>query len=340
MSRFPALLKLVLEGATLSRAQARATLEAVADGEGTAAQLGALLAALKSRGESYDELVGFAQVMRRRLVRVRVQRKPLLDTCGTGGDGAGTFNISTTAAFIAAGAGAAVAKHGNRGVSSRCGSADVLEALGVKADLAPREAARCVETAGVGFLFAPSYHPALKALSPVRRELGVRTVFNVLGPMSNPALPKRQLMGVYSTALLAPVARALGELGSERALVVCSRDGLDELSLGASTLVAEWHEGRLRRYEVDPRGLGLKRAPIAALAGGDARRNAALLVEVLSGRPGPRRDVCLLNAAAALVAAGLARDLRQGLLMAAQSIDGGHALGALDRLKRVSHGRA
>ena len=222
MSRFPALLKRVLHGEALSRAQARAALSAIADGEGTPAQLGAFLAALRLRGERYEELVGFAQVMRRRLVPVRVRRAPLLDTCGTGGDGHGTFNISTTAAFIAAGAGAVVAKHGNRGVSSKCGSADVLAALGVRVDLTGARAARCIETAGIGFLFAPAHHPAMLALALIRKELGVRTVFNALGPMSNPARPRRQLMGVYAETLLAPVARALGELGSARALVVRS----------------------------------------------------------------------------------------------------------------------
>ena len=337
MSRLPALLRRVLEGGELSRAQARAVMTAIADGEGTPAQLGAFLAALRLRGERYEELVGFAQVMRKKLVAVRVPRGPLLDTCGTGGDGHGTFNISTTAAFVAAGAGAVVAKHGNRGVSSKCGSADVLEALGVRTELTAAQAARCVATAGIGFLFAPAFHPAMKALAPIRRELGVRTVFNALGPMSNPAKPRRQLMGVYAESLLEPVARALGELGSVRALVVRSQDGLDELSLGAPTLVADWDGRRVRRYSVDARSLGLRRAPIRALAGGDARLNAKLSLEVLSGRRGPRRDVVALNAAAALVAAGLAADLKRGLQLANQSLESGRAMGALEALKKASH---
>lgn len=340
MSKLPALLKRVLEGEELTRGQARAALSAIADGEGTPAQLGAFLAALRLRGERYEELVGFAQVMRKRLLAVRVEaRGSLLDTCGTGGDGHGTFNISTTAAFIAAGAGAVVAKHGNRSISSRCGSADVLEALGVRTQLTPAQAARCVREAGIGFLFAPAFHPAMKALAPIRRELGVRTVFNALGPMSNPARPRRQLMGVYAESLLEPVARALGELGSERALVVRSQDGLDELSLGAPTLVADW-DGRLRRlrrYALDPRDFGLRRAPIRALAGGDARLNAKITLEVLSGKRGPRRDVCALNAAAALVAGGLAADVRRGLQLAAQSLESGRALAALEALKRSSN---
>ena len=337
MSKLPALLKRVLEGGELSRAQARAATTAIADGEGTPAQLGAFLAAMRMRGERYEELVGFAQVMRKKLVAVRVPRGPLLDTCGTGGDGHGTFNISTTAAFVAAGAGAVVAKHGNRGVSSKCGSADVLEALGVRTQLTAAQAARCVATAGIGFLFAPAFHPAMKALAPIRRELGVRTVFNALGPMSNPARPRRQLMGVYAESLLEPVARALGELGSVRALVVRSQDGLDELSLGAPTLVADWHGGRVRRYAVDPRSLGLRRSPIRALAGGDARLNAKLTLEVLSGKRGPRREVTALNAAAALVAAGLAGDLKRGLQLANQSLESGRALAALEALKKASH---
>jgi anthranilate phosphoribosyltransferase len=337
MTRLPPLLRLALEGRALSRAQARAALSAIADGEGTPAQLAAFLAALKVRGETYDELVGFAEVMRARLVKVEIRRQPLVDTCGTGGDGLGTFNISTTAAFVAAGAGAAVAKHGNRGVSSKSGSADVLEALGVNTQLSAAQAARCVEKAGIGFLFAPAYHPAMKALAPIRRELGVRTVFNALGPMCNPAGARHQVMGVYAEELLEPAARALGELGARRALVVRSEDGLDELSIGAPTRVVDWNGRRLMRYSVDARALGIRRAPMKALRGGDARRNAAIAEEVLSGRKGPRRDVVALNAAAALLAAGVASSFKDGLERAAAALDAGLAYAALDRLREASH---
>lgn len=307
------------------------------DGRATAAQMGAFLAALRVRGETYEELVGFAQALRERAARVRVRRSPLIDTCGTGGDGSGTFNISTTAAFITAGAGAAVAKHGNRSVSSRCGSADVLEALGVKTELGARQAARCVEEAGIGFLFAPSLHPAMRHAAPVRRELGCRTVFNLLGPLANPAGARRQLLGVYSTALVATLARALRELGSEEALVVSARDGLDEISLGAATVVAHLRRGKIRQYEINPRSLGLKPCPKEALAGGGPRRNARILLSVLKGEKGPARDISLLNAGAALVVAGLADDFRTGMKLAAESVDSGRALAALERLKELSH---
>lgn len=320
----------------MSRSQAKQVMGLLMDGQATPAQIGAFLAALRVRGETYEELVGFAQALRERATKVEVKRKPLLDTCGTGGDGSGTFNISTTVAFLAAGAGASVAKHGNRSVSSRCGSADVLEALGVRTDIPPELAARCVSEAGVGFLFAPALHPAMKHAAPVRRELGARTVFNLLGPLANPAGARRQLLGVFSPVWVLPMAKALRELGSERALVVSSRDGLDELSLSAPTEVAELKGGRIRRYAVDPASLGLKRAPKRTLAGGDARRNAEIVLAVLKGVPGPAREVSLLNASAALLAAGLARNLKEGLRLARESLDSGRALTALERLQELT----
>jgi anthranilate phosphoribosyltransferase len=265
-----------------------------------------------------------------------VRRRPLLDTCGTGGDGAGTFNISTTVAFIAAGAGAAVAKHGNRAVSSRSGSADVLEALGVRTDLKPARAARCVEELGVGFLFAPSHHPGFARVGPVRRQLGARTVFNLLGPLANPAGAPRQLLGVYAVALVRPVAEALRALGAERAFVVSSRDGLDEVSLSGSTVVASLRAGRVSVSEITPEAVGLRRRPLSALAGGAAKLNAKILRAVLSGDAGAPRDACLLNAAAALQAAGLAQSWREGLALAAESVDSGRALAALEALVRMT----
>jgi anthranilate phosphoribosyltransferase len=334
-----AALKDLLAGRELTRAEARAAMGAVLDGAATDAQVGAFLAALRVRGETVPEIVGFAQALRARAKSVRVRRKPLLDTCGTGGDGAGTFNISTTVAFIAAGAGAAVAKHGNRAVSSRAGSADVLEALGVRTDLTPAKAARCVEVLGVGFLFAPSHHPGVARVGPVRRQLGARTVFNLLGPLANPAGATRQLMGVYATALVRPVAEALRELGAERAFVVASRDGLDELSLSGATVVARLSGSRVSVEEVTPESAGLKRRPLSSLAGGDAARNAKILRAVLSGQAGAAREACLFNASAALQAAGLAKSWREGVALAAESIDSGRALAALEALVvRTSRG--
>ncbi len=338
MARFPEALKLLLAGQPLDRLCARATMAELMDGGATDAQAGAFLSALRVRGETVDELVGFAQAMRARVVPVKPSRRPLLDTCGTGGDGSGTFNISTTVAFVAAGAGAAVAKHGNRAVSSRSGSADVLEALGVKTDVTPKLAAKCVDEAGVGFLFAPSHHPAMKRVGPIRRELGARTVFNLLGPLSNPAGARRQLLGVYSTLLVEPLARALKALGSERALVVSSEDGLDELSLSAPTLVASLKSGKIKVESLDARKLGFKRAPLKALAGGDAKRNAAITRDVLHGAQGAPRDVVVLNAAAALLAAGIASDWKEGVERAQESLASGRAAGALALLARLSHG--
>ncbi|MFI5350781.1 MAG: anthranilate phosphoribosyltransferase [Elusimicrobiota bacterium] len=337
---FPAALKHLMAGRDLTRAEARAAMGAVLDGGASDAQIGAFLAALRVRGETVPEITGFAEAIRSRARRVIVRRKPLLDTCGTGGDDAGTFNISTTVAFIAAGAGAAVAKHGNRAVSSRSGSADVLEALGVRTDLTPARAARCVEDIGVGFLFAPSHHPGFARVAPLRRQLAARTVFNLLGPLCNPAGAPSQLVGVYSIALVRPVAEALRALGGERALVVAARDGLDEMSLSSATVVARLAGGRVSLEEVTPESVGLRRRPLSALAGGDSKHNARILRSILSGKAGAPREACLLNASAALQAAGLAKNWREGLALAAESIDSGRALGALDALvRRTSHDR-
>jgi anthranilate phosphoribosyltransferase len=333
---FLAALQHLLTGSALARAEARRAMGAVLDGEATDAQIGAFLAALRVRGETVPEITGFAEAVRARAKSVKVKRTPLLDTCGTGGDGAGTFNISTTVAFIAAGAGAAVAKHGNRAVSSRSGSADVLEALGVRTGLAPARAARCVEKIGVGFLFAPSHHAGFARVAPVRRQLAARTVFNLLGPLCNPAGAPNQLLGVYAIALVRPVAEALRALGGERALVVAARDGLDEMSLSSATVVARLSGGRVSLEEVTPESVGLKHRPLSALAGGDARRNAEILRSVLSGKAGAPREACLFNASAALQAAGLAKNWREGLALAAESIDSGRALAALEALVKMT----
>lgn len=336
MKTFSESLKRLLAGETLDSRQSRAAMSALISGEVTDAQAGAFLAALRVRGETVPELVGFAEAMRARAVKVRPKRRPLIDTCGTGGDGSGTFNISTTVAFIAAGAGAAVAKHGNRAVSSRSGSADVLEALGVRTNVSAKLAAECVDVAGVGFLFAPLHHPAVAKVGPIRRQLGARTVFNLLGPLSNPAGARRQLLGVYSADLVTPLAEALKTLGSEEAMVVASKDGLDEISLSAPTVIAHLRRGRITTSVFKPELHGLMRRPLSALAGGDAKKNAWITRAVLFGQSGPAREVCLINAAAALMVAGMAKSWKEGLAMAADSIDSGRAAASLAILRQLT----
>ena len=317
----------------LSQELARATMEQILAGEATPAQIGALAVALRMKGETPDEIAGMAQAMRDRVPPIRTRRSPLIDTCGTGGDNAGTFNISTTVAIVAASCGVAVAKHGNRAVSSRTGSADVLESLGVRIDLTPENAARSLDVLGITFLFAPNYHTALRHASGPRREIGVRTVFNVLGPLTNPAGASRQLLGVYSDSLVRPVAEVLQRLGSDRAWVVHGRDGLDELTVFEPSHVAEVANGKLREFDVDPAELGLAHKDRAGVAGGDAAANAARVVAVLGGEKGAARDIVVLNAGAALVVSGLASDLVDGVRRAAAAIDSRAARGKLDELQ-------
>ncbi len=324
----------------LSAEEAEAVMLRIMAGEATPAQIGAFLAALRAKGETVAEITGFARAMRRHATPVRPSRRPLVDTCGTGGDRAHTFNISTTAAFVVAGAGVAVAKHGNRSVSSRSGSADVLQALGVKLELSPEAVARCIDEVGFGFLFAPLLHPAMKHASGPRREMGVRTVFNILGPLANPAGASLQLVGVYDGRLVEPVAEVLRELGAEAAYVVHSAEGLDELSTTGVNHIAALRDGIVSCFELDATQLGLPRAPLEALRGGDAAENARLTREILDGAQGPRRDVVLLNAGMALVAAGVARDPREGLAMAAESVDSGRARRVLDALIAFTQGAA
>ena len=304
---------------------AKASMEQVLAGEATPAQIAGLAVALRMKGETPDEIAGMAMALRGRVGPIRTHRSPLLDTCGTGGDNAGTFNISTSAALVAASCGVAVAKHGNRAVSSRTGSADVLEHLGVRIDLTPESAGRSLDLLGITFLFAPNYHSALRHAAGPRRELGLRTIFNMLGPLTNPAGATRQLLGVYSDTLVRPVADVLARLGSERAWVVHGRDGLDELTLFGVTHVAELADGKIREFEVDPADYGLAATDRAALAGGDAAANAETIRRVLSGEPGPARDVVVLNAGAALVVAGTVTDLREGITQSAAAIDSGKA---------------
>ncbi len=321
----------------LSREAARQVMDQIMSGQTTDAQIAGFLIALRCKGEIAEEIAGCAEAMRQKATPIHTNRQPLIDTCGTGGDGSGTFNISTTVAFVAAGAGLCVAKHGNRAMSSQCGSADVLQALGVNVEIGPEQVGTCLDEAGIGFLFAPKLHGAMKHAIGPRRELGTRTVFNVLGPLTNPAGARRQLIGVYSGSLTEKLAQVLKALGSERALVVHGSDGLDELTLTGPSQVAELKEGQVSTYEVHPEQFGLTTAPAAALKGGDAQRNAQILGAVLKGEEGPPRDIVLLNAAAAILAGGLAADLNEGLAQARASIASGKAAQALESLRQVSN---
>lgn len=331
---FAPILRKAMEGATLSPDEAHAAFDAVMDGGATPVGLSAFLVALRLRGETAPEIAAFARAMRRRAVAVRSDRPDLIDTCGTGGDGAGTFNVSTVAALVVAGCGVPVAKHGNRSVSGRCGSADLLEGLGIRADLPVETAELALERLGFGFLFAPRLHPAVGHATAVRQELGVRTVFNLLGPLANPAGARRQLLGVYAPAWVEPLAQVLRELGSERALVVHG-SGLDEIALHGETEAAEVRDGRVTLLRLRPEDAGLGRAPLASIAGGDRSFNVECARAVLAGETGPRRDIVVLNAAAALWVAGRADDLRGGAALAAQAIDSGAARHLVDRLRQL-----
>ena len=328
-------LGLIGSGKTLTRAQAEATMGSVMAGEATPAQLGALLAALHVRGETPDEIAGFASALRANALRVVVE-DGAIDVVGTGGDRSNSINISTITALVVAGAGGRVAKHGNRAASSRCGSADVLEALGVKIDLGPDGVAQCVREVGVGFMFAPRFHPAMRHAAPVRGEIGIRTVFNVLGPLANPAGVRRYLLGVPSAALGETIARALVELGSERALVVHGSDGLDEISPSADTRTWEVSNGAVREGHLSPEDLGLRRAPRAEITGGDPATNANAARAVLDGAAGGARTAVVMNAAAACWVAGLAGSVNEGVAVAARAIDGGAARDALARFAAAS----
>ena len=337
----------LVERRDLSRIEAAAAMEAIMSGAATNAQIAAFLTALRMKGETVEELIGFAQVMRQKVVKVRTpaggvvaatgtDREMLIDTCGTGGDASGTFNVSTATAFVVAGAGLRVAKHGNRSVSSLCGSADVVETLGINIELAPAQVSRCLEEVGIGFCYAPLLHTAMKHVMPARREMGVRTVFNMLGPLTNPAGANAQVIGVYADALTEPLARVLAELGTIRAFVVHGADGLDEISNTGESHISEVHEGVVRSSRVRPEDFGMARASIRDLQGGDREENARIIRQLLDGEGGPRRDIVLMNSAAALVVGGRAQDLKDGVTMAAQSIDSGAARVKLDALVDLS----
>lgn len=334
---------------SLSREQARIVMSEILSGQCTDAQIAALLVALHMKGETVDEIVGFAEAIRTAAAPIQAddsivdvsdtERDALVDTCGTGGDASGTFNISTATALVVAGAGVRVAKHGNRSVTSKCGSADVVEALGVKLTLPPGRVAECLNKVGIAFLFAPSMHSAMKYVQPARRELRLRTVFNLLGPLTNPARASAQVVGVYSAELVEKLAEALGLLGLHRALVVHGSDGLDEITVTGPTRIAELRNGTVRTYEVEPEQFGLKRATMADILGGDVNENAAMIRAILDGEHSSRRDVVLLNASAALVAAGRADSIRDAMPMAVESIDVGAAREKLQALVSFTNSR-
>src|SRR6202041_2882957 len=353
-----ALYRLANHGPSLDRGEARAVMGAVLSGKCTDAQIAALLVALRMKGETVEEIVGFAEAIRAAAAPLPIRgaeslavsgtgrdalaeaspADSLIDTSGTGGDASGTFNISTVTALVTAGAGVRVAKHGNRSISSKCGSADVVEALGINIQLSPERSAQCLREVGICFLYAPNLHPAMKQVQTVRRELRMRTMFNLLGPLTNPACASGQVVGVYSLDLVEKLAEALSMLGLHRALVVHGLDGLDEITITGPTRVAEARDGSVRTYEVDPAEFGMKRSTLADISGGDARDNAAIVREVLSGKKSPRRDVVLLNSAAALVAAGRANHLKDGIQAAGRAIDSGAAAARLDALVNFTKG--
>lgn len=323
-------LQTLLDGRDLSRGEARAVMDEVMRGEATQAQIAGFLVALRAKGETADEIAGCAEAMREHVLPVHPTRDDLVDTAGTGGDGAHTFNISTAAALVAAAAGAAVAKHGNRAVSSASGSADLLEALGLRLEQSPERIAQSVDELGFGFMFAPAHHPAFRHVVPVRTALGVRTVFNLLGPLTNPAGAPRQLIGVFDRDYIERIGGALTELGCERAMVVSGHDGMDEISTAAPTDVAEVRDGRVRRYTIEPRELGFAPPPEGSLAGGEPAENARTITSILAGEAGPRRDLVVLNAAAVIAVAGEAADLEEGVARASESIDSGAAAERLE----------
>lgn len=331
-----AAIKTVAAGETLSQTEAARTFEVIMSGGATDAQIGALLMGMQVRGETVDEIAGAAGVLRAKALSVRAP-EGAIDTCGTGGDAKGTHNISTCTAFVVAGAGVPVAKHGNRSISSRSGSADVLAALGVNLECSPETIERCIAKCGLGFMFAPSHHAAMRHVAKVRGELGVRTIFNLLGPLANPAATKFQVVGVFDEKWVEPMAHVLGMLGVERAWVVHGADGLDELTTTNISYVAALDHGKVSTFKISPRNAGLADAKAEDLVGGDAAENAAHIRAVLQGNQGPLRDIALLNAAAALMVAGKAKSLRDGVALAAGSIESGKAIGVLEALVELSH---
>jgi anthranilate phosphoribosyltransferase len=327
----------VIEKRDLTEAEMVSTFEEIMSGGASPAQIGSFITALRMKGETVEEITGAAKVMREKALHIKTKSKAAVDTCGTGGDESGTFNISTTAAFVAAGAGLTVAKHGNKSVSSKSGSADVLKTLGVNIEAEVSHVEKCLDEIGIGFLFAPLLHSAMKFAIGPRREIGIRTIFNILGPLTNPAGARSQVLGVYDHRLTEPLARVLCNLGSTHVFVVHGADGLDEITLTGKTYISELKGGEIKNYEIVPEDFGIKRCKKEELLGGDSEINARITLDILSGRKGPQRDITLLNAAAAITAGGKARDLKDGMAAAAESIDSGMAMKKLDDLRRLTN---
>lgn len=330
-------IKRLVEKRDLSREEVQSVFAEMMDGKASDIHKSAFLVALRMKGETPEEIAGAVMALRERIIPLQVDPDGLIDTCGTGGDARGTFNVSTVAAFVAAGAGAHVAKHGNRAVSSSCGSADLLTALGVKIDLEPQRTAAVLRRVGIAFLFAPKLHPAMAAVAGVRRELGVRTIFNLIGPLANPAFTRRQVMGVYSPALLDAVGEVHRNLGAEHVLVVHSRDGLDEISISAPTEAREVRKGTSRRVEITPEEIGVSTAPLQEILGGDSGTNARIAREVLDGKPGAPLEIVVANAGAAIYVSGLSPSIREGVVMARQAIRSGAAKRKLEELVQASN---
>src|SRR3989338_94318 len=330
-----AIAKLV-ERKNLAQQEAEQVMSEIMEGKATDAQITAFLISLRMKGETIEEITACAKIMREKANSINPKADYLVDTCGTGGDKSGTFNISTAAAFVAAGAGVAVAKHGNKSVSSKCGSADVLAALGINIQLEPKMVEKCIEETGIGFMFAPLFHPAMKYVMNARKETGVRTIFNILGPMTNPAGAKSQVIGVFNHALMKDIADVMKNLGSMHVMVV-NGDGLDEITIAGKTKVAELKDNKIRAYDINPEDYGFDISPLNEILGGDAQENADIITEVLKGAKGPKRDVVLLNAGAAIYVSGKALSLKEGIDAAKQSIDSGAALKKLEALKEFTN---
>ena len=327
----------IVEGSSLGESEMIEVMNQIMTGGASDAQIGSFITALRMKGETVEEITGAARVMREKALQIDAGGGTVVDTCGTGGDNSGTFNISTTAAFIAAGAGAKVAKHGNRSVSSRSGSADVLRSLGVNIEVEVEKVEECLAEAGIGFLFAPLLHGAMKYAIGPRREIGMRTIFNILGPLTNPAGANCQVMGVYDENLTETLAATLGNLGSSHAMVVHGMDGLDEITLTTTTKISELKDGKVNTFQFIPKEFGLAACAMDDLKGGDSEDNALITLGILKGEKGPKRDISLINAAAAIFVAGLAADLKEGLKKAAESVDSGAALAKLAKLKEISN---
>ena len=320
----------------LSKNEMELAMEEIMTGQASPAQIAAFLTAMRIKGETIEEITGAAEIMRRHATKIKTSHPVVLDTCGTGGDECQTFNVSTITAFVVAGAGVIVAKHGNRSVSSKCGSADLLKALGVNIDAEERTVSKCIDETGIGFLFAPALHKAMQYAIGPRKEIGIRTLFNILGPMTNPAGATNQLLGVYDLELTEPIAKALGRLGSKHALVVHGKDGLDEVTTTDKTQISELKGGRVKTYEISPRDFGIKKAKTGDLKGGEPAENAKIAMDILSGEKGPKYDIVVLNAGCAIYAADKASTIKEGIQLAGESIESGMALGKLQALKEAA----